>query len=495
MHTAFQLTMISRTDARRGWHLTLALLSLIVAAFSRDAVAMDWTPLPTKADFTYLSESAIRIGDHIYLAEQDPVYRIEHGSTVLDDKMRATSLVEFDCAAERERILLLDSYRGDSFLRIFEDASRSYKQAVFKSYNESSPALIQLRAICALPLHRERLVNIGKGDGDTLLQIDTRSVRDTGLVKTVWTRIDYPMTTLHPPYGAPYDSIRELISLDCTAREAQVLIRYYFSPAGGITDATKLLDQPAPASSFQSDPRIEQVAHTVCGETIDPEHFSGQMGGSVMRTKPETPEAPPIDVGPISDDIRAAAGAFSRALPGVARFSKATVVEMSTNSSSQFPQTKIVIELRPQPDGTTLERETYGTFYLDRASVGGLAQLASRMVNNTPEVGGSATEQLSATIPTFTDGAAFTYRTVARSLRSNKLVEDNRTCRVGKAIDAAALNANLAGAAWPINCMGDGNSVRSGYYVEALRFFFVTESDSSSFGKWLTHIDAVSIEQ
>lgn len=417
------------------------------------------------------------------------------GEAVRDDRIQATSLEEIDCAAQRERMLLTDTYQSGRFLRLFEDASRSYKRAVFKSDNEPPPRLARLKAICALPLHRERLVNVGRGDGDTLFQIDTRSVRDSGTLKLVWARIDYPKITLNPPYGAPYDSIRELIALDCAAGNAQVPIRYYFSPGGDITDATKLLDAPAPASPIESDPLIAQAAHAVCGAPIDPEYFTGPIGGDVVRKKPETPEMPAIEVGRIADDVRAAANAFGRALPGIARFSKATVVETMSSSSPQLPQSKVVIELHPQSDGTTLLRESYSTLYVDRVSVGGFAQLGSRMITNTPESGGSIAEQLSATISTFADGATFDYRSSSRISRLGSLVNDDETCRVGKPMDAATLNATLAGRAWPVDCMGEGRPRQSGYYVEALRFFLVTERESNSYGKSTTHIDSVTIEQ
>ncbi|SDI29319.1 surface-adhesin E family protein [Paraburkholderia phenazinium] len=486
--------MISKTDFLRRWRIAFVPLSFAIAGLSGNAIAMNWVPVPTDAMSTYLPESAIRIGDDIYLVEQGPVYRMEHGGAVRDDTMQSTSVEQIDCAAQRERTLLIDTYQGNRFLRLFESASRSYRQAVYRSESEGSPGLVRLRAICALPLYRERLVNIGRGGGDALFQIDTRSVRDSGKVRTVWARIDYPKITLNPPYGAPYDSIRESIALDCAAGNAQVLIRYYFSPEGGITDATKVLDQPPPSSPIESDPLFVQVAHAVCGAPIDPEHFSGPIGGSVIRVKSQTPEMPAIEVGPIPDDVRTAADAFSQALPGVARFSKATVT--LTSSSSQFPQTQDVIELQPQQDGTTLLRESYHYFYVDRASVGGFAQLGSRMINNTPEIGGSLTEQLSTAISTFAEGATFNYRSSTRGSQPGGLVNhDETTCRIGKPLDASTLNAALPGRAWPIDCMAGDHSTRSGYYVETLRFFLVTESESNSYGKRISHIDAVSIEQ
>ncbi|MEN2472445.1 surface-adhesin E family protein [Burkholderia sp. GS2Y] len=469
-------------------------LSMVIAGLSGSATAANWTPLPTDATLTYLPESAIRLGDHVYLAEQGPVYRMERdGVSVRDYTVQATSLMEFDCAARRERELLTDTYRNGKFLRLFESGSRSYKQAVFRSASEPSFNRARLNAICAFPLHRERLVNLGNGDGDTLLQIDTRSVRDSGTKKTVWARVDYPKTTLNPPYGAPYDSIRELITLDCSTRNAQVPIRYYFSPSGEITDATKLLDPPPPTFPIESDPLVAQVAHAVCGAPIDPEHFTWPTGGDVVRTKTKTPEMPAIEIDPISDDVRASAAAFSRALPGVARFSKATVVK--TSSSPQFPPSEDAIELRPQADGTTLLRESYSMFYVDRASVGGFVQLGSRMIENTPESSGSVTEQLSAAVSAFADGATLNYRRSSRDSRQGTLVKDGETCRIGKPMEAATLNAALAGRAWPVECMADDRSRRSGYYVEALRFFLVTESESSSFGKWTTRINSVTIEQ
>ncbi len=483
---------------RRLWWITIASISLIITSFSSNAIALDWIPMPANPGLTYLSESAIRVGDDIYLAAQGPTYRIQRdGSQVRDDTIHTTWLEEFDCATYGQRMLLLDRYQGGSFLRMFQDASRSYKQAVFKQFDDSSPGMTRLKTLCAsLPLHQERLVNIGKGDGDTLFQIDTRSVRDIGQLKTVWARIDYPTITLNPPYGAPFDSIRELISLDCAAGKAQVPIRYYFSPTGGITDAIKLFDQPAPAISFTSDPFIEQVAHTVCGQTIDPENFSGSIGGDVIRPKPDTPTAPPIEAGAIPEGIRPAAEAFSRELPGTARFSTATITETSVNSSSEQNKINIVIKLKPQPDGTTLYRQSYGTaFYLDVASVGGFAPLTSRMINNTPEVRGVVTEQLSADISGFAEGATFTYRRTMRHLGAPTLSEDSQTCHVEKAIDAATLNAALTGRAWPVSCVAGDQTVQSGYYVEALRFFLVTKNGSNSFGDWVTHIDALSIEQ
>ncbi|WP_147408609.1 surface-adhesin E family protein [Paraburkholderia fungorum] len=487
--------MISTPDFHRRWRIAVVPLSMVIAGLSGNATAMDWTPMPTDSTLTYLTESAIRIGDDVYFAEQGPVYRMERGGeAVRDDTTQATSLEEIDCAAQRERMLLTDTYQSGRFLRLFEDASRSYKRAVFKSGNEPPPRLARLKAMCALPLHRERLVNVGRGDGDTLLQIDTRSVHDSGKLRLVWARIDYPKMTLNPPYGAPYDSIRELIALDCAAGNAQVPIRYYFSPGGDITDATRLLDAPPPASPIESDPLIAQAAHAVCGAPIDPEHFAGPIGGDVVRKKPETPEMPAIEVGRIADDVRAAADAFGRALPGVARFSKATVVETMSSSSPQLPQSKVVIELQPQSDGTTLLRESYSTFYVDRASVGGFAQLGSRMITNTPESSGSITEQLSAAVSMFDDGATFDYRSSLRNSGLGRLVKDDETCRVGKPMDAAMLNARLAGRAWPVDCSGEGRPRRSGYYVEALRFFLVTESESDSYGKSTAHIDSVTIE-
>ncbi|VWD34960.1 hypothetical protein BLA50215_04950 [Burkholderia lata] len=443
---------------------------------------------------TYLPESAIRIGDHVYLAEQGPVHSVMPGGALVRDySMQATSLMEFDCAALRDRILLTDTYRSGRFLRLFESGSRSYMQAVFRSEGEPSFNRARLKAICAFPLRRERLVNLGYGDGDTLLQIDTRSVRDYGTTKSVWARIDYPKFTLNPPYGAPYDSVRELITLDCTAGSAQVPIRYYFSPAGEITDATKLLDPPAPAFPIESDPLVARVAHAVCGAPIDPEHFTGPIGGDVIRVKPETPEIPAIEVGPISDDVRASAAEFSRALPGVARFSKATVVE--TSSSTQYSPSKTEIELRPQTDGTTLLRESYSIFYVDRVSVGGFAQLRSRSVDNTPESSGSITEQLSTEISAFAEGATFNYRRRMRDSRQGVSSKDAENCRIGKPVDAATLNATLAGRAWQVECVADDGSRRAGYYVEALRYFLATGSESSSFGNSTTHIDSVTIER
>jgi hypothetical protein len=490
--------MISMSDFHRRWCKAVVPLSMVIAGLSGNATAMNWTPMPTDTTFTYLPESAIRIGDNVYFATQGPVYRMGlGGATVRDDTVHATSFEEIDCAAQRERTLLIDTYYQDGrFLRIFEDASRSYKRAVFKSYNDPPRGLARLKAMCALPLHRERLVNVGKGDRDTLLQIDTRSVRDSGKLRLVWARIDYPKVTLNPPYGAPYDSIRELIALDCAAGNAQVPIRYYFSPGGDITDATKLLDAPAPASPIEADPLIAQAAHAVCGAPIDPEHFAGPIGGDVVRKKPETPEMPAIEVGRIADDVRAAAVTFGRALPGIARFSKATVVEtMSGGASPQLPQSKLVIELQPQSDGTTLLRESYSTLYVDRASVGGFAQLGSRTIINTPESSGSITEQLGSAVSTFVDGATFNYQSSMRISGPGRLVKDEETCRVGKPVDAATLNARLEGRAWPVDCTADSQTRRSGYYVEALRFFLVTERESNSYGKSTTHIDSVTIEQ
>ncbi len=484
--------MISTHAFHRRWRIAVFPVSMIIVGLSGNAAAMNWAPMPADATLTYLPESAIRIGDDVYFASQGPVFRMERdGTAVRDDTIQATSLEEIDCAAQRERTLLTDTYQSGRFLRLFEDASRSYKRAVFKS----PPDLASLKAVCALPLHRERLVNVGRGEGDTLFQIDTRSVRDSGKLRMVWARIDYPKFTLKPPYGAPYDSIRELIALDCAAGSAQVPIRYYFSPEGDITDATKLLDAPPPVSSIKSDPLIAQAAHAVCGAPIDPEHFAGPIGGDVVRKKSETPEMPAIEVGPIAGDVRAAADAFGQALPGIARFSKATVVETMSSSSPQLPPSKVVIELQPQSDGTTLVRESYSTLYVDRASVGGFAQLGSRMVTNTPEGGGSITEQLSAAISTFADGATFDYRSSVRNSRSGRLVEGDETCRVGKPMDAAILNATLAGRAWPVDCMADGRPRRSGYYVEALRFFLVTESESNNSGRSTARIDSVNIEQ
>ncbi|KVQ87513.1 hypothetical protein WK06_01920 [Burkholderia ubonensis] len=117
------------------------------------------------------------------------------------------------------------------------------------------------------------------------------------------------------------------------------------------------------------------------------------------------------------------------------------------------------------------------------------------MVDNTPESGGSVTEQLSATISTFADGATFNYRSSMRSSGPSGLSNQDETCRIGKPMDAATLNTTLSGRAWPIDCMAGDRSKRSGYYVDALRFFLVTESESDIAGKWSTHIDAVSIEQ
>lgn len=468
---------------------------MIIVALSRNAAAANWMPLPADSTRTYLPESAIRLGDHVYLAEQGPVYRVDPGGALVRDyTTQATSLMEFDCVAQRERTLLIDTYNSGRFLRLFESASRSYKQAVFKPASEPLPGLADLKAICALPLHRERLVNLGKGDGDTLLQINARSIRNSGPVTTVWARVDYPKIRLNPPYGAPYDSIRELIALDCTAGYAQVQIRYYFTPGGEITDATKLLEPSPPASSIDSDPLVAQVAHAVCSAPIDPENFVGSTGGEVIRMKPVEPEVPAIEVDPIPGDVRASAAVFSRALPGVARFSKATVVETLTGASHEFPPSRIVTELHPQADGITLLRESYSTFYVDRASAGGFVQLGSRMVNNTPERSGNTTEQLSAAISTFANGTTFAYRSSQRSSGHNTLAKDDETCRIGKPVDAATLSTTLAGLAWPVDCVTDGGRRRSGYYVEALRFFLVTERESADYGKSTSHIDSVTIE-
>lgn len=80
---------------------------------------------------------------------------------VRDYTTQATSLMEFDCAAQCERTLLIYTHQR-RFLRLFEYGCRSYRQAVFKSGSEPSSGLAGLITICALPLHRERLVNLGK---------------------------------------------------------------------------------------------------------------------------------------------------------------------------------------------------------------------------------------------------------------------------------------------------------------------------------------------
>lgn len=448
-----------------GWATLVAVLS----ASSFSAAADPWLPLPTPPVREYLPDSVLRIGDHVYLQIRGALVDIK-----APNNARYDGPMEFDCRQKAVRLSYLN-VRGvnRAAARIYGKSINRYELAGFTPITSVPRGDELLQWACALPIKKERLVNVVLGSGEQLFQFDANSVRKSGSLVTLWARVEYPAVDFDPPYNAPYDAKREFIGLDCAANKYKTTIGYDFTPENAITDGlVKLEDTAIPITA---DDDYLQIAGVVCKPDFDAESYQG-IGGETARKK----TSQPIDLSIDSVEVPPAVMATVRQLTGIVpardTSSTFTVVQSLTTKDSASPS-KIGLVLQPQKNGITRSREIYSPqFYVDRVFAGGIVQLKSK-INSTRSTMGSVNvaENFSFKPFTWNAGADFSYQISLHQVPGTaKPIAIAKNCRIGDVVEASSLNSQLSGHAWPLSCVDEGGFKHQGFYIEQLQYALST---------------------
>jgi len=188
---------------------------------------------------------------------------------------------EVDCENQALRISWADASLGNVRGRYYNEG-KSHDHYAPASFKAAETDRVFFDWACKLPLQPESLVNIRREPEEKLTQVDMGSVTREGAMATLWMRHDYPTISFDPPYGAPFDSKREFVEINCHTNRYRVLAGYDFMPDGEVTDGMIAPNgedsEPTPSDSYAA---AKEIA---CETTINPRSFVG-IGGDTIRPK------------------------------------------------------------------------------------------------------------------------------------------------------------------------------------------------------------------
>ncbi|MBY5475394.1 hypothetical protein [Rhizobium leguminosarum] len=432
--------------------------------FSLPALAQSWEAIPDRPDTTYLVESAHRIGDHVYLV---------HRESPPDAVSKYTAAVEFDCGQHAMRTSWADLSFARMNTRFYGKAGR-YAPIQFSSVDATPQNESLYRWACSLPLPTEQLVNARHRADNTLIQIDVSSVKRMGDNAFLWTRYDYPEINLDPPYDAPFDSKREFVRVNCAARSYRILLGYDFTPDGAMTDGMiEPDDEDLPFTA--DDDYVLAIKDVACDTHLDPTKFAG-IGGSPIRSKAPLPRDQNFDDVANPPAVMAEAAKLRSILPQGPMASVAKIAVEIQSSKHQNDSSMVTI-IKPKQDGTVRVQEIYSpTFTMDREKIGPvqLKSKANSSLSGDRDV--TITQSFTVEAPTWAPDADIAFQT--EMLTGSKSTKSDTSCRLGQAVEAETVHASLKGRAWPMNCHYDNGNKDNGFYVNELRYYLVTHSES-----------------
>ena len=449
--------------------------------FCSPVFALTWEPIPVRPNFEYLVEAAHRIGDHVYLIHR----------TVADgNEVAMLAAVEFDCSKHLMRQSWMETKIGPAINRIYDRSAGRYAPAGFTSTREAKSRDNFLDWACHLPLQPERLVNVRQRTDDALVQVDMNSIVKTGVTASFWMRYDYPKIDFDLPYKAPFDSKRELVRVDCSKNTYRILFGYDFMPDGAATDGTA--EQGDTDTPFSSTDDYALVGRDLaCSDSVDLKSFSG-IGGDPVRAKAPFVSDPGIDDVSNPPTVLATAAKLQSILPKGHMVSGAKVTTASRNDKRPNKDQTVLV-IKPNKDGSTRVQEIYSPqFSVDREEVGPL-QLKAKINSSMTDRNVTITRDLTLDAATWAVGAriSFQWEMSGRGEPSKY----GRTCHIGQTVEASTIHASLAGLAWPLEC-DEANGDRSkGYYIDELRYFLVTHSESKEYGTSDYAINDIVVER
>ena len=460
--------------------------AVCITLASATAEAEDWRPITAKADLDYLVDSVHRIDNHVYLV-------VRGAMNTPQGAAHYEAPLELDCPKHALRMAWTDvSTASRPPVRTYDNTVGRYAPTQFRSVLSWFYGEALLQWACHLPNRPERLVNIARASDDKLIQIDSHSISRSGNVASFWTRYDYSEFQFDPPYNAPYDSKREFVIVNCTTNRFRISVGYDFTADGAVTDNMIARDE-AETPVESSDDYEVAIKAFACGQPVDPETYAG-IGGETLRKK--MPLSENLDIDGVSAPTRVVASAreFSEILPVRSSFKSARIDEtMKTGSRTSH----IAVEIRPSANGVTRQREIYSPdFFVDRDMLG-IVQLKSKM-NSTASESRTVyvTQALTIKAKTWREGGEVSFVMQGINVPGQaKPQESGMTCRVRQRVDASLLNAELPGAAWPLECTRLNGDMFKGYYIEALGYFLTTRAESKDFGDSDTTVDSISIER
>ena len=147
----------------------------------------------------------------------------------------------------------------------------------------------------------------------------------------------------------------------------------------------------------------------------------------------------------------------------------------------------------PRPDGTARVQEVYSPeFTVDREELGPV-QLKSKENSSRSETRDvTVTQSLTLDAPIWAADAHISFHTEMST--ASKSTNFEMSCRIGQVVEADTVHASLKGNAWPLDCDYEKGSKRNGYYIEELRYFLVTHSESE-FGMADFIIKSIEVER
>ncbi|TAU68277.1 hypothetical protein ELI45_10810 [Rhizobium ruizarguesonis] len=433
--------------------------------FSLPAMAEPWQTIPDRPDTQYLVDSAHRIGDHVYLV---------HRVSPPDAFSKYTAAVQFDCGKHAMRTSWADLSYGRMNTRFYSNSARGYTPVQFSEVDATPQNESFYRWACRLPLPKERLVNARRRDDDTLIQVDVSSVKRIGESVYLWTRYDYPEIHLDPPYDAPFDSKREFVEVNCAASSYRILLGYDFTPEGAMTDGmTEPSDEDLPFTA--NDDYVLAIKDVACDSSLDPIKFAG-IGGSPIRPKASLPRDQNFEDVANPPAVIAAAAKLQSILPqGPMAASAKIAVEIQ---NSKHPGDGSVVKIiKPSQDGTVRVQEIYSPqFTVDREWLGPV-QLKSKMNSSlSGDRDVTITQSLAVEAPVWSPDAGIVFQT--EMLTGRKSTKSDTSCHLGQPVEAETVHASLKGKAWPLNCHYDNGNKDNGFYIEELRYYLATHSES-----------------
>ncbi|MGO7969908.1 surface-adhesin E family protein [Rhizobium ruizarguesonis] len=433
--------------------------------FSLPAMAEPWQAIPDRPDTQYLVDSAHRIGDHVYLV---------HRVSPPDAFSKYTAAAEFDCGKHAMRTSWADLSYGRMNTRFYSNSARGYTPVQFSEVNATPQNESFYRWACRLPLPKERLVNARRRDDDTLIQVDVSSVKRIGESVFLWTRYDYPEIHLDPPYDAPFDSKREFVKVNCAASSYRILLGYDFTPEGAMTDGmTEPSDEDLPFTA--NDDYVLAIKDVACDSSLDPIKFAG-IGGSPIRPKASLPRDQNFEDVANPPAVIAAAAKLQSILPQGPMAASAKIAVEIQNSKHQGDGSVVKI-IKPSQDGTVRVQEIYSPqFTVDREWLGPV-QLKSKMDSSlSGDRDVTITQSLAVEAPIWAPDAGIVFQT--EMLTGRKSTKSDTSCHLGQPVEAETVHASLKGKAWPLNCHYDNGNKDNGFYIEELRYYLATHSES-----------------
>ncbi|MDD2034514.1 MULTISPECIES: surface-adhesin E family protein [unclassified Pseudomonas] len=107
---------------------------------------------------------------------------------------------------------------------------------------------------------------VAKGEGERWLLLDNSSLQKNGKQVQFWMAYDEPKTRLNPISNAPFTQIREQYTMDCAARNAKLLARYYLNSNNEVTDGKVEMFPEAKVIAAADEDQLK-VFELVCSAT------------------------------------------------------------------------------------------------------------------------------------------------------------------------------------------------------------------------------------